>query len=95
MLNASSAPIRSDPIRSSELDDGSSRGVLDSGVQQLQQAVFIWERALGFSQLAELPVYRFDGVGGVDRAPDIGRIPEVDLFEPIHSRRLHRQRRLR
>lgn len=51
-------------------------GVLDAGVEQLEQAVFVREGALGFGQLPELSMHRLDDVGGVDDSSDVVRVAE-------------------
>jgi hypothetical protein len=43
-------------------------GVIDANIQQFQQIVFIGETAFGFSECAQLPIHRFNDVGGVNNS---------------------------
>jgi hypothetical protein len=45
-------------------------------IQHLADCLSAGERRLVFSDFAELAVVAFDGVGGVNQAPDFGRIVE-------------------
>ena len=47
-------------------------GVDDGEVDELGGGLFVGEVPAGLDRLADLAVQRFDGVGGVDRAAQLG-----------------------
>ena len=47
-------------------------------IEQFQEAIFIWERALCFGQFSELAVHSLDGICRVDDFADWCGVFEID-----------------